>query len=164
MFLEWRYSNATRYVWCKVATFYWNSQMYPLGAQILHALIWPCWLTVFVIKHSNWSLIISYNSSNIHCQAIKGLHVWAKQLAPGTCFEHLPDLLNTCRQLLKFRIKWCIKQLDHFVFFLIFMWKENASPLLRFIWNVDWYCYARVYKREKGSFHPGPFEVCRLFQ
>ena len=94
MFLEWRYSNASSYVWCTVATSYWNSQMYPLGIQILHALIWPCWLTVLAIKHTNWSLIIYYNSSNIHCQPIKGLHVWAKQLAPGTCFEHLHDLLN----------------------------------------------------------------------
>ena len=87
MFLEWRYSNAPKHVWCTVATFYWNS-------QILLALIWPCWLTVFGIIHSNGSLIIYYNSSNIHCQPIKGLHVWAKQSAPGTCFEHLPDLLN----------------------------------------------------------------------
>ena len=120
--LDWRYSNAPRYVWCTVATFYWNSKMYPLGAQILLALIWPCWLTVFGIKRSNWSLITYYNSSNIHCQPIKSLHVWAKRLAPWTCFEHLPDLLN--RSLLKVRMNWCIKQLDHFVFFWIFMWKK----------------------------------------
>ena len=94
MFLEWKYLNAPRYVRCTVATCYWNSQTYPLGSQILIALIWPCWLTVFAIKHSNWSPIVYYNSSNIHCQPIKGLNVWAKQLAPGTCFEHLPDLLN----------------------------------------------------------------------
>ena len=35
------------------------------------------------LKHSNCSLIIYYNSSNIHCQPVKGLHDWAKQLAPG---------------------------------------------------------------------------------